>query len=125
MIAGSPARTPPLDFGSERALAAVWLAGLAAHALTATDGTPVTVVAPGIPGGGPGPDFRHAVLVLGGELRFGDVEVHLRSSGWFAHGHRRDPAYNDVVLHVVASDDTGTPVIRANGLPVTTVILPF
>ena len=31
----------------------------------------------------------------------GDIEVDLRSSGWRAHGHDRNPAFQNVILHVV------------------------
>lgn len=53
---------------------------------------------------GPGPDFRGAVLLDGeGRARRGDVELHLLPSGWRAHGHDRDPAYEGVVLHAAGS----------------------
>lgn len=49
-----------------------------------------------------GPDFRDAVIATGeGELRRGDVEVHVMNSAWKAHGHHRNPGYDDVILHVV------------------------
>src|SRR5207248_9414209 len=49
-----------------------------------------------------GPDFRGAVIQIGQEPpRSGDVEVDLRSSGWRAHGHDRNPAFEKVILHVI------------------------
>lgn len=49
-----------------------------------------------------GPDFKSARLRFddGPEIE-GDVELHIESSDWDAHGHARDPAYDRVVLHVV------------------------
>jgi hypothetical protein len=41
-----------------------------------------------------------------GTLVRGDVEVHLRASSWAAHHHAADPAYVNVVLHVVQTADT-------------------
>lgn len=48
-----------------------------------------------------GPDFRGAVLSIGGERLVGDVEVHFSQSDWRDHGHGYDEAYNRVILHVV------------------------
>lgn len=64
---------------------------------------------------GRGPDFREAIIALGRELRHGDVEIHLRSSDWFLHGHHCDPYYNQVILHVVLWHDTAKPMVVAAG----------
>ncbi len=69
-------------------------------------GRHVRVVFPGRRWGGPGPDFVGAVLSQpDGQLIRGDVEVHVRASSWAAHGHTADPAYRQVVLHVVQAAD--------------------
>ena len=47
-----------------------------------------------------GPDFRNAVICIGGEKKFGDVEIHFYERDWRNHGHDRDPNYNQVILHV-------------------------
>jgi len=73
--------------------------------LLTEDAEPVSIEFPGVRWGEGGPDFRGARLVLGGEPRCGDVEIHLTPSGWRAHGHRRDGAYASVVLHVVLRRD--------------------
>ena len=82
---------------------------------------PVTVIFQGRAGRGPGPDFRGAVIAgpSGVPLR-GDVELHVRSSSFRAHGHERDPAYARVILHVVFEDDTGadTPLPGGGSAPV-------
>jgi hypothetical protein len=79
-------------------------------------GVPVTVIFQGRPGRGPGPDFRGAIIEgpSGIALR-GDVELHVRSSSFDAHGHAKDPAYNNVILHVVFEDDVGTDTALAGG----------
>jgi hypothetical protein len=49
-----------------------------------------------------GPDFLRATIEFdNGLAQSGDVEIHLVESDWKAHGHDRDPAYGNVVLHAV------------------------
>ncbi|MDE5869220.1 MAG: DUF2851 family protein, partial [Muribaculaceae bacterium] len=33
------------------------------------------------------------------------IEIHVKSSDWYSHRHDKDPAYDSVLLHVVAIDD--------------------
>ena len=89
---------------TEDALARAWDGRLyAPDPLRTVEGVPVQVVHPGRRNTDSGPDFLDALLVFGdGPLRRGDVEVHLRTADWFAHGHAGDPAYQGVILHVVA-----------------------
>lgn len=49
-----------------------------------------------------GPDFRGAVVQFGqDEPRSGDIEVDLISRNWQVHQHDRNPAFSNVILHVV------------------------
>jgi hypothetical protein len=82
--------------------------------LRCTDGQPVALVQPGRLNTDQGPDFSDARIRIGDALWAGPVEIHRTSADWYAHGHDRDPAYNAVVLHVVAHS-TGQPVLRADG----------
>lgn len=52
-----------------------------------------------------GPDFQQAKLKISDQLWAGNVEIHLKSSDWYAHGHQNDKAYDNVILHVVWEDD--------------------
>lgn len=52
-----------------------------------------------------GPDFFNAKIHIGAQLWAGNVEIHVKSSDWYAHGHERDSNYNTVILHVVWEDD--------------------
>src|SRR5579885_2132941 len=91
----------------ERDLARRWASGeLIGLPLHTTSGERLTVLYPGRPGGGAGPDFRDAVIRLG-DVRtlYGDVELHLRGGDWRAHGHASDPRYLHVILHVVYTND--------------------
>jgi len=52
-----------------------------------------------------GPDFFNAQVVVNDQLWAGNVEMHVKSSDWYKHGHDDDPAYNNVILHVVWKHD--------------------
>ncbi len=115
----------------EAALQARWAAGeWRGQRLRASDGGCYTLLYQGRPGGGAGPDFRDAVLACAGhtdatnakadhlkgisvpeanidsntERVYGDIELHLRAGDWRAHGHERDPRYNNLALHVIFDD---------------------
>ncbi len=85
------------------------------------EGAPVRVIRPGTDTGGGGPDFQNALLVIGGQKWAGNVEIHLRSSDWFLHGHEKNPAYDNVILHVVWEHDV--EVFRPGNTPVETLEL--
>ncbi|WP_029038524.1 DUF2851 family protein [Salinimicrobium xinjiangense] len=73
--------------------------------LQTSDGLPVKVVSPGTHNLFSGPDFFNARLLIGGQQWAGNLEIHLRSSDWYLHGHETDPAYDNVILHVVWEHD--------------------
>ena len=68
-----------------------------------------------------GADFFNANLLIGGQQWAGNVEMHLKSSHWYAHGHQQDPAYRNVILHVVWEHDI--EVFDANNQPIPTLEL--
>lgn len=53
-----------------------------------------------------GPDFFTSKIKIGDQLWAGNVEIHLKSSDWYAHHHETDSAYDNVILHVVWDHDT-------------------
>jgi hypothetical protein len=99
------------DSPPERLLQAIWQhQRLLRDRLRTLDGRPVRVLHPGFRNVEGGPDFRGAVVQLGDALaQTGDLEVDLRSSGWRAHGHDRNPAFNNVILHVLWESDRPAP----------------
>lgn len=102
----------------ERLLHYVWKHKiLPLRELTTEDGLPVEVIDPGLHNHDQGPDFFNAKVRLGGTLWAGNVEVHLRSSDWYRHGHDTDAAYNSVVLHIVSEIDTEVRTADGKVLP--------
>ncbi|HEX6798803.1 MAG TPA: DUF2851 family protein [Ktedonobacterales bacterium] len=115
----------------EAAYAARWAAGDWRGATLATAaGDVYTVVYEGRRGGPAGPDFRDAVLLDGrGEHVCGDVELHLRASGWRQHGHDHDPRYAGVLLHLVVHpprepETTGSPLPGGRRVPIALIGAP-
>ncbi len=96
------------ELPTERLLQAVWLhQRLRRDQLKTTDEQPVRIFHPGFASAEGGPDFRCAAIQIGDDApRSGDVEIDLRAGGWHAHGHDRNPNFQNVILHVVW-DDTG------------------
>ncbi len=94
--------TPP-----ERLLQAVWAhQRIVRDQLRTLDGETVRVLHPGFLNREGGPDFRGAVIQFGAEApRTGDVEVDIHSNGWRAHQHHQNPAFANVILHVVWDGD--------------------
>ncbi len=69
--------------------------------LHSVDGRAVRVIQPGWWRYGVGPDIQRAIFIIDNTRICGDIELHLRTDGWWTHGHHRDPRYARVVLHVV------------------------
>ena len=102
------------DSPPERLLQTIWQhQRLLREQLKTLDGEPVRILHPGFRSVEGGPDFRGAIVQVGdGPPRTGDVEVDLRSSGWRAHGHDRNPAFQNVILHAIWEGEqaaVGTP----------------
>ena len=90
----------------ERLLQKIWLRGdFDRAAARLADGRGLRILNPGRWNLLGGPDFRQARLRFGAgadaPVVTGDVELHLHASDWDSHGHARDRAYDNVVLHVV------------------------
>ena len=95
----------------ERLLQAIWRhQRLQRDRLQTADGKSVRILHPGFVSVEGGPDFRGAVIQIGDAAPCsGDVEIDLRAGGWRAHGHDRNPAFQNVLLHVVWDDTRPMP----------------
>ena len=91
------------------------------HDLKTTTKEDVTILKPGIHNHNSGPDFLNAQLKIDDQLWVGNVEIHLKSSDWYAHHHEIDENYDAVILHVVWEDDAA--VFMKNNQPLPVLVL--
>ena len=91
--------------------------------LITEEGEPIRIIYPGRVNDGRGPDFLDAVILTGQKVIKGDIEVHVKSSGWRAHRHHQDPACNRIILHTVLWHDTKTEARLQSGKKVPTLTL--
>ncbi len=89
--------------------------------LRTSEGDEIAVLNPGLHNSHAGPDFSEAKVKLGPMEWAGSVEIHITSSGWREHRHDEDPAYENVVLHVVWEENE--TILRADGTPLPTLEL--
>ena len=89
--------------------------------LCTTNGLRLGIRDPGSLNTSSGPDFFNACIEIDGQTWVGNIEIHIKSSDWYAHGHHTDTAYENVILHVVWTNDR--PVLRANGQSIPTIEL--
>jgi hypothetical protein len=73
--------------------------------LTDPGGNLIEVIHPGEYNRDSGPDFFNARVRISGTEWAGNVEIHTKSSHFETHGHKRDHAFDNVILHIVAEDD--------------------
>ena len=68
--------------------------------LKTREGQNLEIVYPGYWNFGKGPDFTSATIKVNGKTYEGDVELHVYATDWNAHGHSRNPDFDNVILHV-------------------------
>ncbi len=111
---------PPLAFAEsapdalpkELELQALWFSGAFGRDFRSVCGKPVRIVQFGEWNRSAGPDFIQAAVEIDGELRSGPLELDPDSGAWESHGHATNPAFRDVILHVVFQSDSRRSFIR-------------
>lgn len=84
-------------------------------------GESITIIKPGFLNHESGPDFLQAQLKIGSLVWFGAVEIHIDAKDWRHHRHQQDPAYDNVILHVVWQHDAEA--LRKDGTLIPTLML--
>lgn len=94
-----PLRAEPLP--SELELQSRWFAGDFGTTFTTTCGRRLEVVQFGVWNREAGPDFLEVAIQLeDGPVERGAIELDLQATGWEAHGHSANPAFEEVRLHL-------------------------
>lgn len=52
-----------------------------------------------------GPDFFNSQIIIEDLHWAGNIEIHVKSSDWYVHGHEKDINYDSIILHVVWEHD--------------------
>ncbi|WP_322970854.1 DUF2851 family protein [Faecalibacter sp. LW9] len=82
------------------------------HSLRTFHGSSIEIIRFGQLNFHSGPDFLEAEILIGKQLWIGSVEMHVNSSDWELHRHSNDPAYHNVILHVVWNHDCEIDFLR-------------
>ncbi|MCH5238619.1 MAG: DUF2851 family protein [Muribaculaceae bacterium] len=102
----------------------LWQTRLRGSEFKDVDGGSIEVVDPGIHNHDSGPDFFNSKLKINGVEWIGNVEIHVKASDWYRHGHTDDPAYKNVILHVVGISDKRIPREDGSLIPQIELTLP-
>ncbi len=105
----------------ENFLIYLWKHRLINNELNTSEGSRLQIIHPGIRNNDSGPDFFNGRIKIDHTTWAGNIEIHVLSSDWFKHGHDNDPAYDNIILHVVYENDR--PVYRKNGETIPTLEL--
>lgn len=95
----------------EEVLHFIWQHGLfEKQKLLTINGEEVSILQAGKLNSNSGPDFFNAKIKIGNILFVGNVELHIDGQDWYKHKHQNDPAYKNVILHVVAQNPISTTI---------------
>ena len=89
--------------------------------LKSSNGVDIEIIQWGNHNHNSGPDFSNGKIKIADTLWAGNIEMHISSSDWDRHHHTIDPAYDNVILHVVWEHDK--EVIDQNGKPIPTLVI--
>jgi hypothetical protein len=100
----------------------IWQYGLFdQQELRTTEDIPIRILNKGFHNHHAGPDFSNVRIGIGADEWAGHVEIHFKSSDWNNHNHQLDPAYDNVILHVVFLHDK--EILTSKGASIPTLSL--
>ena len=89
--------------------------------LQTTDNEPLQIIQFGHHNHDAGPDFFNGRIKIGDTIWSGHIEIHINASDWNNHKHQHDPAYSNVILHVVQNHDKD--IFNHKGQKIPTLVL--
>lgn len=89
------------------------------HGLKSTSGDTIDILSFGHINNDAGPDFTNCKIKINDTIWAGNVEVHVKASDWYKHGHHTDKKYDNIILHVVFQNDSTAK--RNNGEDIVTL----
>jgi hypothetical protein len=99
----------------------LWKFKLFNSELETIEGEPLQILKCGEHNKNSGPDFFNAKIKIGNTIWAGNVEMHVKASDWNQHGHQKDKAYQNIILHAVHEADAKN--FDLNGNEIATVQL--
>ena len=87
------------------------------HSLKTTHKESIVLIKSGEHNHHSGPDFFNSQLKIDGQHWAGNVEIHVKSSDWYVHGHEKDENYDNIILHVVWEHDVDIYTKNSSLLP--------
>lgn len=82
-----------------------------------TDGNTIEIIDFGKWNTDSGPDFLMAKIKIKNMILAGNIELHVKSSDWIFHQHSKDPAYQNIILHVVFQNDVDIKEFKDQNIP--------
>jgi hypothetical protein len=107
---------------TEKLITRIWQQRLIVELVTDM-GQQLKVIHPGRRSGFSGCDFQDTLFAINGKTMTGNIELHVKSSQWYSHGHHRDPKYNNIALHIVWWHDSPHHTLLQNGKAIPTICL--
>lgn len=85
--------------------------------LLTTSGQSIEIISYGDYNTNAGPDFLKGTIKIDDIIWAGHIEMHINSSDWIQHNHSSNPAYDNVILHVVLTEDVSIKDKENNPIP--------
>lgn len=95
------------------------------NGLLTTSGEKIEIIDAGIHNIDSGPDFFNAKIKIDSTIWVGNVEMHINSSDWYAHGHNADKNYDNVILHVVTNNNKNVGTTSGISIPTLQIQYPI